>query len=101
MGYDIQLDWDDEAKVWLATSEDIPGLILEDESADKLIQRIILAAPEIIELNGLEKRQDFYFHCDRYEISAIKNSPSCVAGSFFNQSSSTEKSSLDTPQTKS
>ena len=71
MGYDIQLDWDDEAQVWLATSEDIPGLILEDESADKLIQRVILAAPEIIELNGLEKRQDFYFHCDRYERAAL------------------------------
>lgn len=55
MGYDIQLVWDDEAKVRMATSEDIPGLILEDESADKLIQRVILAAPEIIELNGTEK----------------------------------------------
>ncbi len=66
-GYNIQLDWDDEAKVWMATSEDIPGLILEDESADKLIQRVMLAAPEIIELNGVEKRQDFYFHCDRHE----------------------------------
>ena len=66
-GYNIQLEWDDEAKVWMATSEDIPGLILEDESADKLIQRVMLAAPEIIELNGVEKRQDFYFHCDRHE----------------------------------
>ena len=65
-GYNIQLDWDDEAKVWMATSEDIPGLILEDESADKLIQRVMLAAPEIIELNGVEKRQDFYFHCDKH-----------------------------------
>ena len=71
MGYDIQLVWDDEAQVWLATSEDIPGLILEDESADKLIQRVMLAAPEIIELNDLEKRQDFYFHCDRYERAAL------------------------------
>ena len=66
-GYDIQLAWDNEAKVWMATSEDIPGLILEEESADKLIRRVMLAAPEIIELNGVEKRQDFYFHCDRHE----------------------------------
>ena len=66
--YDIQINWDDEDKVWIATSEDIPGLILEDESADKLIQRVMLAAPEIIELNGVEKRQNFYhFHCDRHE----------------------------------
>ncbi|MBR3745622.1 MAG: DUF1902 domain-containing protein [Selenomonadaceae bacterium] len=66
-GYKIQLAWDDEAEVWMATSEDIPGLILEDESADKLIQRVMLAAPEIIELNGIEKRKDFYFHYDRHE----------------------------------
>ena len=51
-GYKIQLVWDDEAKVWMATSEDIPGLILEDESSTKLIQRVMLAAPEIIELNA-------------------------------------------------
>ena len=56
-GHNIQFVWDNEAKVWIATSEDIPGLILEDESADKLIQRVILAAPEIIELNSMEKKQ--------------------------------------------
>lgn len=70
-GYSIRLVWDDEANVWVATSEDIPGLILEEESADKLIQRVMLAAPEIIELNGVEKRQDFYFHCDRHERAAL------------------------------
>ena len=62
---------DDEAEVWMTTSDDIPGLILEDDSADKLIQRVILAAPEIIELNGVEKRQDIYFHCDRHERVAL------------------------------
>ena len=70
-GYNIQLVWDDEAKVWMATSDDIPGLILEDESADKLIQRVIIAAPEIIELNGLAKSQDIYLHCDRYETTQV------------------------------
>lgn len=70
-GYNVQLVWDDEAEVWMATSDDIPGLILEDDSADKLIQRVMLAAPEIIELNGVEKKQDFYFHCDRHERVAL------------------------------
>ena len=53
-------------------SEDIPGLILEEESADKLIQRVMLAAPEIIELNGVKRRQDFYFHCDKNLIDTAK-----------------------------
>ena len=70
-GYNVQLVWDDEAEVWMTTSDDIPGLILEDDSADKLIQRVMLVAPEIIELNGVEKRQDIYFHCDRHERVAL------------------------------
>ena len=36
-GYNIQLVWDDEAKVWMATSDDIMGLILEEESAVELL----------------------------------------------------------------
>ena len=70
-GYNVQITWDDEAEVWMATSDDIPGLILESESADKLIQRVLIAAPEIIELNGVDKRQDFYFHCNRHERVAL------------------------------
>lgn len=70
-GYNIQLVWDNEAEVWIATSNEIPGLILEDESADRLIQRVILAAPELIELNSIETRLDIYFHCDRCERVAL------------------------------
>ena len=55
--YKIQFFGDNESKVWTATSEDIPGLILEDESATKLIQRVMLAAPEIIELNGVQRAE--------------------------------------------
>ena len=46
-GHKIKLTWDDEAKVWIVTSDDIPGLILEDESSGKLIQRAIIAASEL------------------------------------------------------
>ena len=70
-GYNIQLGWDNEAEVWIATSDESPGLILEYESADRLIQRVILAAPELIELNSMERRQDIYFHCDRCERVAL------------------------------
>ena len=55
MEYTVNLTWDGEAKVWIATSDEIPGLILEDDSLDNLIQRVVRATPEIIELNGLSK----------------------------------------------
>ena len=36
MEYVIDFTWDDEANVWIATSNDIPGLVLESGSFDAL-----------------------------------------------------------------
>jgi len=49
--YDVNMFWDDEARVWVAVADEIP-LALESESFDKLIERVKLAAPEILELNS-------------------------------------------------
>ena len=54
MLYEIQCSWDPEAGVWIATSNDIPGLVLESESFDTLIGRARTAAGELILLNGLK-----------------------------------------------
>ena len=50
--YIITLFWDDEASVWVAESEDIPGLILESHSFDELIEKVKTAAPELLEISG-------------------------------------------------
>ena len=54
MEYTVNFTWDDEASVWVATSEDIPGLVLESGSFDALVERVRFAAPELITLNGQE-----------------------------------------------
>ena len=51
MEYKIQLLWDNEASVWVATSPDVPGLVLESGSFDALIERVRYAIPELLELN--------------------------------------------------
>lgn len=51
MEYVINFTWDSEADVWIATSEDIPGLVLESGSFDALLERTRFAVPELIELN--------------------------------------------------
>lgn len=51
--YTVQLFRDDEAEVWIAINDEIP-LALESDSLDNLIERVKLAAPEIIEMNNLE-----------------------------------------------
>jgi predicted RNase H-like HicB family nuclease len=53
MEYTIFLNWDDEARIWFTTSDDIPGLILGSDSVESLIERVKLAAPELLELSGL------------------------------------------------
>ena len=51
MKYNVRLIWDNEACVWY-TQTDIPGLCLEAETFDKLVEEVWLAAPEMLELNS-------------------------------------------------
>ncbi|GHU61801.1 hypothetical protein FACS189418_2080 [Clostridia bacterium] len=51
--YFVNLFWDSEALVWIATSDQISGLVLESGSLDVLIERVRYAAPELLQLKGL------------------------------------------------
>lgn len=51
MEYSVAFTWDDEASVWIATSKDIPGLVLESGSFDALMERVRFAIPELLEMN--------------------------------------------------
>ncbi len=44
--------WDDEAQVWVATSEDVPGLATEAPSWDKLIPKLKAMIPDLLDANG-------------------------------------------------
>jgi len=48
----IDFTWDNEAAVWIATSNDVPGLVLEGGSFDALLERVKQAVPELVRLNG-------------------------------------------------
>jgi len=51
MHYEINFTWDSDAAVWLATSEEVKGLVLESGSLDALIERVRYAVPELLSLN--------------------------------------------------
>lgn len=53
MEFLIKLTWDSEARVWIAESDDVPGLVLESGSFDALTERLRFAVPELLELNGV------------------------------------------------
>jgi len=50
--YEVAAHWDSEAGVWVAESDDIPGLVAEAESMNALVEKIRVLVPELFELNG-------------------------------------------------
>ena len=50
--YEVEAHWDSEAGVWVAQSEEIPGLVAEAESVKALVEKIRVLVPELFELNG-------------------------------------------------
>ena len=53
---------DDEAKVWVATSDDVPGLATEAETMQELSKKLEVMIPELLTENG-------YLDVDAGEIS--------------------------------
>ena len=68
----VDFQYDNEVGVWIATSEDITGLILESESPEILMKRVVDAAEELIELNHLPKYKAINFSMTRHERVAIR-----------------------------
>jgi len=44
--------WDQEARVFVATSVDVPGLVTEADTWEALQQKLNVLIPELLELNG-------------------------------------------------
>lgn len=63
----IKAEWDDEASVWVATSQDMDGLAIEADTMDILIDRLKIVIPELMEANHKEPlNDDFPFMLDGF-----------------------------------
>lgn len=51
--YEVHAFWDQEAQVWVAESDQVPGLITESETMEQLVQKLQVLIPELLEANGL------------------------------------------------
>lgn len=45
--------WDAEAGVWVATSDDVLGLVTESKTFEALLKKLRTLVPELLELNGV------------------------------------------------
>ena len=67
----IHAMWDEEAKVWVATSDDVPGLVTEADSMDQLVPKLQRMIPEMLDANGYPDGDDLQFDIE----SSIKGIP--------------------------
>lgn len=51
--YKVKAFWDSEAEVWVATSEDVPGLVTEASTIEALTQKLREMIPELIQMNKI------------------------------------------------
>jgi hypothetical protein len=49
----VRAEWDAEAGVWVATSEDVPGLVAEHADFRRLQDMVLELVPILLEENGL------------------------------------------------
>ncbi|HET8700532.1 MAG TPA: DUF1902 domain-containing protein [Nitrococcus sp.] len=49
----IKAVWDPEAEVWVAESEDVPGLVTEADTIEALTDKLRVLIPELLEANGI------------------------------------------------
>jgi hypothetical protein len=49
----IQARWDGEASVWIATSSDVPGLVVEAETWPAMTEEVRIVLPELLEVSGV------------------------------------------------
>ena len=57
----IRTEWDDEACVWVATSDDVPGLATESDTIEALITKLKVMIPELLECNKIWSEPDIPF----------------------------------------
>lgn len=70
--YYVHALWDDEARVWVASSDDVPGLATEADTAEELIEKLKAMIPELLDLNGIAHPRPVPFELltRRFEVAA-------------------------------
>ncbi len=70
----VRAQWDPEARVWVATSEDVPGLVTEAETHEKLDRKLRVLIPELIELNadGFDDEPEVPMYVMSEQVSKVR-----------------------------
>jgi len=67
----VHAEWDQSAGVWIATSQDVPGLATEATQLENLIIKLKVMIPELLLENGLPMNDEVTFELltRRFEVA--------------------------------
>ena len=67
----VRAEWDEEAKVWVATSDDVPGLATEAVTMEALTEKLKVMIPELLMANNVlfEDEVPFEILTRRFELT--------------------------------
>ncbi|MEF3130211.1 DUF1902 domain-containing protein [Rhizobium sp. 268] len=70
----VRADWDEEAGVWVASSNDIEGLAIEADTLRSPKPKLIAVAAGLLELNGFTSNQpEIPIHIIAEQLVGIPN----------------------------
>lgn len=67
----IRAEWDTEAAVWVATSDDVPGLVTEAQTIELLSQKLDVMVPELLDANGYAEVPEVPFELLARKITVL------------------------------
>ncbi|OGQ10578.1 MAG: hypothetical protein A2026_01925 [Deltaproteobacteria bacterium RBG_19FT_COMBO_46_12] len=67
----IRAEWDEEAMVWVATSDDVPGLATEAVTVEALVEKLKVMIPELLMANNTDFEDEVSFEIitRRFELT--------------------------------
>ena len=48
----VRAEWDEDAEVWVATSDDVPGLVAEADTTEALLAKLHVLIPGLLDANN-------------------------------------------------
>lgn len=70
----VKAEWDAEASVWVATSDDVAGLVAEAPTLEKLRPKLLAMISDLIELNRIESNlAEIPVHIVAHSIDRMTN----------------------------
>lgn len=71
----VHADWDPEAEVWVATSDDVPGMATEAPTIEALTAKLRILIPELLGANQLfsgEQPDAIAFELTAYRQESVR-----------------------------